>query len=72
MSIVNIKNFYQYLEKHPAIQKEALALQEKYPEQEQCIEAFLQLAAREGFNFTLEEFIRFMYLNAKTQTDRKA
>ena len=65
MSIADVKNFYEYLEQNPEVQQEALSLQDRYPEQEHLIDAFLQLAEREGFHFDLTEFMEVMYQNAR-------
>ena len=65
MSIANVKEFYLHLERNPRIQQEALLLQHQYAGQEEVINAFILLAQREGFPFTLEEFIQVMYENAR-------
>lgn len=65
MSKENIAKFYERLESDMLLRAKALSLKDIYPEQEQLIDAFIALAAEQGFTFTFEEFMQYMYEKAQ-------
>jgi len=65
MSVQNIRKFYLFLEENPDVRKEALEIQNHFSEQEQVINEFILLAVRNGFPFTIEEYMSFLYERAE-------
>ncbi|MBE6406148.1 MAG: Nif11 family protein [Lentisphaerae bacterium] len=53
--------FYAFLEKTPEVKQEALSLQERFEEQEDRIDELIRIAERNGFSFTVREFVQFLY-----------
>ena len=53
--------FYAFLEKTPEVKKEALSLQDRFEEQEDRIDELIRIAERNGFSFTIHEFVQFLY-----------
>lgn len=53
--------FYAFLEKTPEVKKEALSLQNRFEEQEDRIDELIRIAERNGFSFTIHEFVQFLY-----------
>ena len=53
--------FYAFLEKTPEVKKEALSLQDRFEEQEDRIDELIRIAERNGFSFTIQEFVQFLY-----------
>lgn len=53
--------FYAFLEKTPDVKKEALSLQDRFEEQEDRIDELIRIAERNGFSFTVQEFVQFLY-----------
>lgn len=53
--------FYAFLEKTPEVKKEALSLQDRFEEQEDRIDELIRIAERNGFSFTVQEFVQFLY-----------
>ena len=71
MSVENVKRFYAELARSAELEKEALSLQEKYPDQETVIEAFLVLAREHGFLFTEQDLVTYLYENGKDVSDSR-
>ena len=71
MSVENVKRFYAELARSAELEKEALSLQEKYPDQETVIEAFLVLAREHGFLFTEQDLVAYLYENGKEVSDSR-
>ena len=69
MSIVNVERFYELLEVDQELRAEALKLQTIYEEQEDVLDAFLELAEKQGLPFTEQEFMPVMYQRAMSQPD---
>ncbi len=61
MSVENVKRFYAELKRDADLEKEALALQTKYADQEKVIEAFLLLARERGFLFAEQDLVAYLY-----------
>ncbi|MBR2440293.1 MAG: hypothetical protein IKB25_08875 [Lentisphaeria bacterium] len=53
--------FYAFLERTPEVKKEALSLQERFEEQEDMIDELIRIAERNGFVFTVHEFVQYLY-----------
>lgn len=53
--------FYAFLERTPEVKKEALSLQERFEEQEDMIDELIRIAERNGFTFTVQEFVQYLY-----------
>ena len=53
--------FYAFLEKTPEVKKEALSLQDRFEEQEDRIDELIRIAEQNGFSFTIQEFVQFLY-----------
>ena len=53
--------FYAFLEKTPEVKKEALSLQDRFEEQEDRLDELIRIAERNGFSFTIQEFVQFLY-----------
>lgn len=64
MSKENIAQWYELLERDPVVREKALTFQRIYSEQEQVIDAFIAFAAEQGFEFTFQEFMEYMYEHA--------
>ncbi|MBO5202211.1 MAG: Nif11-like leader peptide family natural product precursor [Lentisphaeria bacterium] len=69
MSIVNVERFYELLEVDQELRAEALKLQTIYEEQEDVLDAFLEMAEKQGLPFTEQEFMAVMYQRAMSQPD---
>ena len=69
MSIVNVERFYELLEVDQELRAEALKLQTIYEEQEDVLDAFLELAEKQGLPFKEQEFMSVMYQRAMSQPD---
>ena len=65
MSVENLKRFYAELERNSDLRCEALQLREKYECQEEVVEAFLLLARENGFLFTEQDFVTYLYENGE-------
>ena len=61
MSKESVAAFYAYLDRTPEVKQEALTLQDRFEEQEDRIEELIRIADRNGFSFTMEEFVQFLY-----------
>ena len=53
--------FYAFLERSPEVKKEALSLQERFEEQEDRIDELIRIAERNGFVFTVQDFVQYLY-----------
>lgn len=53
--------FYAFLERTPEVKNEALSLQERFEEQEDMIDELIRIAERNGFVFTVQEFVQYLY-----------
>ena len=53
--------FYAFLERTPDVKKEALSLQDRFEEQEDRIDELIRIAGRNGFSFTVQEFVQYLY-----------
>jgi hypothetical protein len=53
--------FYAFLDRTPEVKKEALSLQERFEEQEERIDELIRIAERNGFVFTVQDFVQFLY-----------
>ena len=69
MSITNVERFYELLEVDQELRAEALKLQTIYEEQEDVLDAFLEMAEKQGLPFTEQEFMAVMYQRAMSQPD---
>lgn len=65
MSTENIKRFYALLQADRELEKEALSLQTRFDDQEKVISEFIALAKRNGLDFTVEEFIAYVFEHGK-------
>ena len=61
MSKEAVSAFYAFLERSPEVKKEALSLQDRFEEQEDRIDELIRIAERNGFSFTVHEFVQFLY-----------
>ena len=61
MALESVAAFYAFLERSPEVKKEALSLQDRFEEQEDRIEELIKIAERNGFSFTIQEFVQFLY-----------
>lgn len=61
MSKEAVAAFYIFLERTPDVKKEALSLQERFEEQEDRIDELIRIAERNGFSFTVQDFVQFLY-----------
>ena len=53
--------FYAFLDRTPEVKNEALSLQERFEEQEERIDELIRIAERNGFVFTVQDFVQFLY-----------
>ena len=53
--------FYAFLDRTPEVKKEALSLQDRFEEQEDRIDELIRIAERNGFVFTVQDFVQFLY-----------
>ena len=65
MSKDAVAAFYAFLDRTPEVRKEALTLQERFEEQEDRIEELIRIAERNGFLFTMQDFVQFLYERSK-------
>ena len=56
-----VSAFYAFLDRTPEVKKEALTLQDRFEEQEDRIEELIRIAERNGFSFTVQEFVQYLY-----------
>ena len=61
MAKESVAAFYAFLERSPEVKKEALSLQERFEEQEDSINELIRIAEQNGFLFTVQEFVEFLY-----------
>jgi hypothetical protein len=61
MAKESVAAFYAFLERSPEVKKEALSLQERFEEQEDRINELIRIAEQNGFLFTVQEFVEFLY-----------
>ena len=61
MSKEAVSAFYAFLARSPEVKKEALSLQDRFEEQEDRIDELSRIAERNGFSFTVHEFVQFLY-----------
>ena len=61
MALESVAAFYAFLERSPEVKKEALSLQDRFEEQEERIDELIKIAERNGFSFTIQEFVQFLY-----------
>ncbi len=69
MSKENILLFYAHLDRDPELKRKAMSFQQIYTEQEDVINAFINFAASLGYDFTIQEFVEFLYSQAKSVED---
>ena len=67
MSKENVKMLYMELERNRELYEEAISFQEKFTEQEEVIEAFLELARRNGYPFEAEELAAYIFENGQEE-----
>lgn len=67
MSKENVKMFYMELERNRELYEEAISFQEKFTEQEEVIEVFLELARRNGYPFEAEELAAYIFENGQEE-----
>ena len=53
--------FYAFLDRTPEVKKEALSLQDRFEEQEDRIDELIRIAEQNGFVFTVQDFVQFLY-----------
>ncbi|MEG2075298.1 MAG: hypothetical protein RRY34_02255, partial [Victivallaceae bacterium] len=63
--------FYEKLSNTPELHNEAMELQNIHDEQEKLINEFIALAKREGFDFSFQEFVEYLYEHAQTEEKRQ-
>ena len=61
MSKEAVAAFYAFLDHSPEVKKEALTLQDRFEDQEERIDELIRIADRNGFSFTVEEFVQYLY-----------
>ena len=61
MAKESVAAFYAFLERSPEVKKEALSLQDRFEEQEDRINELIRIAEQNGFSFTVQEFVEFLY-----------
>ena len=61
MAKESVAAFYAFLERSPEVKKEALSLQERFEEQEDRINELIRIAEQNGFLFTVQELVEFLY-----------
>lgn len=61
MAKESVAAFYAFLERSPEVKKEALSLQDRFEEQEDRINELIRIAELNGFSFTVQEFVEFLY-----------
>ena len=61
MAKESVAAFYAFLERSPEVKKEALSLQKRFEEQEDRINELIRIAEQNGFLFTVQEFVEFLY-----------
>lgn len=64
MSRENVMLFYSVLDRDPALRARALDLRKTLKDQEDVLDAFLDLARETGLPFTLEEYLSVQYERA--------
>lgn len=65
MSKEHIIRFYRFLDENEQIREEAFALRERFSDQARLLEEFVNLARREQFDFTVQEYVAFLYEQAE-------
>ena len=68
MSLEAVQLFYQKLETDPELRQRALALQSRFKDQEQVIEAFIALGAEQGHSFTAVELVQYILIHGKADS----
>ena len=61
MSKETVAAFYAFLERSPEVKQEALTLQDRFEEQEDRINELIRIAEQNGFVFTVQDFVEFLY-----------
>lgn len=61
MAKETVAAFYAFLERSPEVKQEALTLQDRFEEQEERIDELIRIAGRNGFSFTVQDFVQFLY-----------
>ncbi len=65
MSLENVKRFYEILEIDPVLRKEAMSFQERYSDQDEVMNAFVNLAASQGLVFSHEDLVNHIFHHGK-------
>lgn len=61
MSKEAVVAFYAFLERTPEVREEALSIPARFEEQEDRIEELIRIAEKNGFLFTVREYVQFLY-----------
>lgn len=65
MSLASVEAFYLRLDRDKVLREEALSLKRHTDSQEELMERFAQLGAREGYEFTLQDLVTHLYRTAE-------
>ena len=55
--------FYRELEQNPELRTSALGLQSKYSDQDEVIDAFIELGKVNGFIFSRQELVEYIFVH---------
>lgn len=71
MSKKQVALFYAELHHNAELFAKASALQNIYKEQEQVLDAFIELGRQHGFIFTAEDLVNYIYENGTEESSGK-
>ena len=71
MSKEQVGAFYAHLEKNRELYEEALSFQHIFQRQEEVMDAFIQMARREGFDFDGSDLAAHIFENGTDVTDQQ-
>ena len=61
MSKEAVNAFYAFLERTPEVRLEALSIKDRFEEQEDQMRELIRIAEKNGFSFTMREYVQFLY-----------
>ena len=61
MSKEAVGAFYAFLERTPEVRREALSIKDRFEEQEDQMRELIRIAEKNGFYFTMREYVQFLY-----------
>lgn len=68
MSSLDVQNFYRKLEEDTLLRSKAMALKDQFPDQEQLLDAFCALGSEQGFHFSTQELVAYIFSHGKSES----